>query len=56
MSEALKLILRHPEFPRGKCWEEDDYSPGQTILQEGETSSDVDCKRSDSVGCWGLAC
>jgi CRP-like cAMP-binding protein len=41
MSEALKLILRHQEFPHGKCWEEDDYSPGQMILREGETSSDV---------------
>ena len=41
MSEALKAILRHKEFPRGKCWDEEDYSPGQTILREGESSSDL---------------
>ena len=25
MSDALKAILQHPEFPRGKCWEEEEF-------------------------------
>jgi CRP-like cAMP-binding protein len=41
MSEALKAILRHKEFPRGKCWDEEDYLPDQTILREGESSADL---------------
>jgi CRP-like cAMP-binding protein len=41
MSEALKTILRHRDFPRGKCWDEQDYLPDQTILREGESSCDL---------------
>ena len=38
MSEALKFILEHPEFPRGKCWEEMEFAPDAVILKEGESS------------------
>ena len=41
MSDALKFILDHPEFPRGKCWEEVEFAPDAIILKEGETSCDV---------------
>lgn len=41
MSEALKFILDHPEFPRGKCWDEAEFAPDATILKEGETSCDL---------------
>ena len=41
MSDALQAILDHPEFPRGKCWEEVEYAPDQTILEEGGTSDDL---------------
>jgi CRP-like cAMP-binding protein len=41
MSEALKYILDHPEFPRGKCWEEVEFAPDAVILKEGETSCDL---------------
>jgi CRP-like cAMP-binding protein len=41
MSDALKAILQHPEFPRGKCWEEAEFSPDWVILKEGESSNDL---------------
>lgn len=41
MSDALKFILDHPEFPRGKCWEEVEFTPDEMILKEGETSCDL---------------
>ncbi|MDH3901244.1 MAG: cyclic nucleotide-binding domain-containing protein, partial [Gammaproteobacteria bacterium] len=41
MSATLHTILKHPEFTRGKCWEETSFEPGETILQEGDTSRDL---------------
>ncbi|UCC55865.1 MAG: cyclic nucleotide-binding domain-containing protein [Gammaproteobacteria bacterium] len=41
MSNALHTILEHPEFTRGKCWEETTFEPGETILHEGDTSRDL---------------
>ena len=41
MSEALKYILDHTEFPRGKCWEEVEFAPDAVILKEGEASCDL---------------
>ena len=41
MSDALHTILEHPEFTHGDCWEETIFEPGETILQEGDTSRDL---------------
>jgi CRP/FNR family cyclic AMP-dependent transcriptional regulator len=41
MSEALYAILRHPDFPRGKVWSEEYFSPEDVILREGEASRDL---------------
>lgn len=38
MSAALHAILQHPDFPQGQAWSEQEYSPQQSILVEGETS------------------
>jgi len=41
VSATLHTILEHPEFTRGKCWEETAFEPGETILHEGDTSRDL---------------
>lgn len=41
MKDALQTILDHPEFPRGKCWEEVQFDADKTILREGEASRDL---------------
>jgi len=41
MSATLQTILDHPEFPRGKCWEEVLYEADETILREGDASRDL---------------
>lgn len=41
MTDALKAILQHPEFPRGKCWDEEEFPADRVILKEGESSNDL---------------
>jgi CRP-like cAMP-binding protein len=41
MSEALHRILKHPQFPRGEVWWEQQLAPADTILKEGENSRDL---------------
>jgi CRP-like cAMP-binding protein len=41
MSDALRAVLDHPEFPRGENWDEVEYTADETIMQEGETSCDL---------------
>jgi len=41
MSDAISSILKHPDFKKGEVWWQEEFSSGETILNEGESSQDV---------------
>ncbi len=41
MSETLRKVLEHEDFPEGTKWRYVNYAPGETVLKEGETTRGV---------------
>ena len=41
MPAALQAILEHPDFPRHHGWWREDYTSGQSLVDENDTSRDL---------------
>ena len=41
MSDAIKAILDHPDFPQRLAWWREDFGPDQAIIKEGDVTRDL---------------